>query len=999
MSNSCPNCSAAIDANAAFCPACGLTLPPLLAAAAGESTRPEIQLVDVKMREAVAKALADCTKSLGEKSAKVATTTGLARSSGPTNPSLRNTQEGPHAKLGLDEASESFAMPAPLEAPEIPLNAPVLRIGFDEENDLVIPRPMVSGWHARIALVNKRYVLEDLNSTNGTTVNGHRVKRVWLSPGDEVGLGSYVFTLNQDITRRLLPDADARPTQGVELPKGFLKPIVIGRDADCDIVLDSPQISRKHAKLTWLGSAWRAEDLQSSNGLAVNDRANTVEQANVGWDDVLFMGSYRFPVARLRDFLDPGQTAGDAGTMALPPGKDVVTIGRGPDNDIVIDAPQISRHHARLIRSGANVWVEDLDSANGTFIDGKRIRREKLVSGQTLSFGSYAVRLDLARGSLERSYRGDVLLQTENLRVDLGAGKLKKRILDGVSFTVYPTEIMGLMGPSGSGKTTLLMSIIGYLKPTNGRTLLNGDELTQHYDRYRGAIGYVPQDDIIHRELTVYEALYYTAKLRLPPDTTDDEIERRIMQVLVDLEIDQTRNLRIGSPEHKGISGGQRKRVNLALELLTEPSLLCLDEPTSGLASEDALNVVRLLRRLADGGRTILLTIHQPSGSAYRLLDNVLYLADGEEVYYGPAYPDSILYFHPELKANTPEAEAVLADPGSCMRPIVDAKRAGEPMETFAARFKQSRYYAEYVEDRKKNRTGVNVTGTGTRRPPRFSLRQWLTLCRRYLAIKLKDRLGMFILLVQAPVIAILVDMVFVSRSEGVMNRLQFTPFALFLLVIAAVWFGCSNAAREIVAEQAIYRRERMVNLSIASYVLSKFAVLGALCMLQCVVLLSMTYVVLDFQGFPLYHLAILWSSAMCGVGMGLFLSSIVRTSEAAMALVPLLLIPQVILGGAIMPVADMNPPTWALSQATISRWAFEGMLQAEHRWDAYEIPPKDMPKSIAPGLPAPPAPPNPIDRFFGDSETVLAANIAIPSGMALLLLLMVAAALRLRER
>ena len=137
----------------------------------------------------------------------------------------------------------------------------------------------------------------------------------------------------------------------------------------------------------------------------------------------------------------------------------------------------------------------------------------------------------------------------------------------------------------------------------------------------------------------------------------------------------------------------------------------------------------------------------------------------------------------------------------------------------------------------------------------------------------------------------------------------------------------------------------------------------------------------------------------MCGVGMGLFLSSIVRTSEAAMALVPLLLIPQVILGGAIMPVADMNTATWTLSQATISRWAFEGMLQAEHRWDAYEIPPKDMPKSIAPGLPAPPAPPNPIDRFFGESETVLAANIAIPSAMALMLLLLVAAALRLRER
>jgi ABC-type multidrug transport system ATPase subunit len=984
MSNNCPNCNVGVENDAAFCPACGLTLAPLMAAARVETTRPEIQLVDAKMRAAVAKALQK--KRLPDQN------NGLPDQNNGL-PDQNTMSEG------LLESSEVFALPVPKEAPEIPLDSPVLRIGYDSENDLVIPRPMVSGWHARIALVDRKYVLEDLNSTNGTTVNGHSVKRVWISPGDQIGLGSYDFVLNQDITRRLLPDADSRPTKGLELPKGFLKPFVIGRDADNDIVLDSPQISRKHARLTWIGHAWRAEDLDSANGLAVNDRANKVSDAVVTWDDVLFMGSYRFPVARLRDFLDPNHAQSASGVMAIPSEKDIVTIGRGPDNDVVIDAPQISRHHARLVRGKEVVWVEDLDSANGTFIDGHRIRRQKLAEGQTLSFGSYAVRLDLASGSIERSYRGDVLLQAEHLRVDLGSGKLSKRILDGISFTVYPTEIMGLLGPSGSGKTTLLMSLIGYLKPSNGRTLVNGDDLTLHYDRYRGAIGYVPQDDIIHRELTVYEALYYTAKLRLPPDTSDEEIEGRIMQVLTDLEIDQTRNLQIGSPERKGISGGQRKRVNLALELLTEPSLLCLDEPTSGLASEDALNVVRLLRKLADGGRTILLTIHQPSGAAYRLLDNVLYLADGEEVYYGPAYPDSILYFHPEFKANTPEAEAVLADPGSCMRPIMDAKRAGEPMETFAARFRQSRYFAEYVEDRRKNRTGVSVTGTGVRRPPRFSIRQWMTLCRRYLAIKLKDRIGMVVLLVQAPVIAVLVDMVFVSRSEGVLNRMLYTPYALFLLVIAAIWFGCSNAAREIVAEQAIYRRERMVNLSIGTYVLSKFAVLGALCLLQCVVLLSMSYVVLDFHGHPLYHLAILWSSAMCGVGMGLLLSAVTRTSEAAMALVPLLLIPQVILGGAIMPNTEMNRPTWFLSQVTVSRWAFEGALQVEHLSDAYEIAPQDLPKAIAPGFPAPPPPPNPIDRFYGKSETFLLVDLAVTSVFAALLLVLVGLTLRVRER
>jgi hypothetical protein len=380
-------------------------------------------------------------------------------------------------------------------------------------------------------------------------------------------------------------------------------------------------------------------------------------------------------------------------------------------------------------------------------------------------------------------------------------------------------------------------------------------------------------------------------------------------------------------------------------------------------------------------------------------MDNVLYLAEGQEVYYGPAYPDSMLYFHPDVKPNTPEAERVLADPGSCMREIMEAKRAGEPMKTFASRFRKSRYHEEYVAERRKNRGGVRVTKPSERKPPRFSIRQWLTLCRRYFTIRLKDRIGMFVLMFQAPVIALLLDLVFVSQTGGVMSRLQYMPYALFLLTISAVWFGCSNAAREIVAEQAIYRRERMVNLAISAYVLSKFTVLGALCLLQCVVLLSATYFVLDFWGNPLFHLGILWLSSLAGVGMGLLLSAVVRTTEASMATVPLLLIPQIILGGAIMPIDELSAPVWTASNAVVSRWAFEGMLQTEHLSDAYEIAPEELPKPPAPGLPAPPPPANPLDQFFGEHETWLAVDYGVLGVFTFVVVAGVAGALRLRER
>jgi ABC-type multidrug transport system ATPase subunit/ABC-type multidrug transport system permease subunit len=903
------------------------------------------------------------------------------------------------------------SVPAPEAVDGLPEGARRLTFGFDPDNDIVIPMHAVSSHHAVLARDGSRYLLADLDSTNGTTVNGHAIACARVYPGDRIGFGSYSFTLDTELVERLADEGaqQLRATQALSaIPSELAEfarttTVVIGRDPECDIVLDAPQISRRHVKLTRRREGgWLVEDLGSANGTYLRDRhTHRVERGVVEDRDVIFMGSYRFPISRLRDFLGdldaPQQQT--QGNLAMSLDKKIITIGRGSDNDIVLDAPQVSRHHARILRKNKAFFLEDLASANGTFINGKRVGRAELGPEDTVSFGTYAVRIDLARGAIQKSYRGDILLQAENIRVDVVNNGQPKRLLDGVSFTAYPTEFVGVMGPSGAGKTTLLMSMIGYLRPTFGRTVINGDELSTHYDRYRGAIGYVPQEDIIHGELTVYEALYFTAKLRLPPDTDDAEIARRIDQVLVDLEIAPTRDVRIGSPERKGISGGQRKRVNLALELLTEPSLLCLDEPTSGLASEDAANVMRLLRKLADQGRTILITIHQPSLQVYRKLDNVLYLADGEEVYYGPTYPDSMLYFHPNINPSSPQAQEILSDPGSCLRPLVDAKRAGEPMETFAARYRQSTYYKEYVEDRRENRGEVDITGGSGRKSPSFQLHQLVTLCRRYLTIKRKDTVGTAILLAQAPIIGLLVNMVFAGLDTGAMNRLEFMPFALFILIISAIWFGCSNSAREIVSEQAIYKRERMVNLSILAYVGSKFVVLAALSLGQCVMLLAMTYFMLDMVGNPLYHLVTLWMCALAGTSLGLLLSAFVRTTPAALALVPLLLIPQVILGGAIMPIARMETPSWLASQTMISRWGFEAALHAEHLNDAYEIPADELPKPFAPGLPAPPPPPNPLDRFFGEeAETWLAVDLGALGGFIVLTLVLTGGVIRGRE-
>lgn len=288
----------------------------------------------------------------------------------------------------------------------------------------------------------------------------------------------------------------------------------------------------------------------------------------------------------------------------VPPPHQTVTLvgpetvlGRDLTCDHVLNYPMVSRRHACLHRWADGTVLEDLDSTNGTFINGQRIKGKVLVrTGDVISLGSFSFTL-AGDGKLhKRDLRGNVNLVARKLAVDIPA----RRLLENVSLVVQPGELVGLMGASGAGKTTLLNALNGYAVPSEGKVLLNGHDLYAWYREFAPFIGYVPQDDIIHRDLTVFQALYYSARLRLPTDTSDAEIETRVQELLHNLGLEGTEEVLIGSPEKRGISGGQRKRVNIAMELLTEPLVLFLDEPTSGLSSEDALVVMKVLRGLAD---------------------------------------------------------------------------------------------------------------------------------------------------------------------------------------------------------------------------------------------------------------------------------------------------------------------------------------------------------------------------------------------------------------
>jgi ABC-type multidrug transport system ATPase subunit len=707
-------------------------------------------------------------------------------------------------------------------------------------------------------------------------------------------------------------------------------------------------VSGRHCSVAQHTLGFQIVDLGSKNGVYVDGRritaaavvtpraAVTLGRAlPLPWDEVLA----RLPeTAGHDDRTMIGQAAPAAlGAIDLGERDGVFVIGRSSSCDVWIDHPMVSARHARVTSQDGVARIADLGSSNGTFVDGVRIvHSTTLRAGNTIAIGPVVFTLAADGTRLApRTRPGEVTLEARGVGVTVGGGK---RLLAEVDLAILPGELVGLMGPSGAGKSTLISALNGYLPPSEGGVTINGRDLYAHYDEFRGMIGYVPQDDIMHADLTVAEALYFSARLRLPSDHSDAEIRDRIATVLDDLGLTESARTRIGNAERRGISGGQRKRVNVAMELLTDPPVLFLDEPTSGLSSEDALTLMQLLRRLADAGKTIVLTIHQPSLDVYRLMDSLIVVGKdsdsrtgGRVAYYGPAFPDAIAFFdHDEASRDdgrAPQsADGVLRGLGR--RPVAD----------WISEYRASHHHAIYVTDR------LGAAPTADRPPLRRhraarGISQFLTLTRRGLAVKLKDTWNTGILLLQAPLIALLIGLLFGSKLQKYVDMSTFAEVAgpvattMFLLGVAAIWFGCSNAAREIVAEMAIYRRERMVGLGIPSYVASKLAILGLLCSFQCAVLLG----IVGFFG----KVAAAWSTmylslfvaAFVGVAIGLLVSALARSGEVAAGVLPLVIIPMVIFGGVLLPLPDLprRPlPMNLVAQTMPSRWAFESLMVPE---------------------------------------------------------------------
>lgn len=557
--------------------------------------------------------------------------------------------------------------------------------------------------------------------------------------------------------------------------------------------------------------------------------------------------------------------------------KPKVLIGRSLDCDIVLHSNYISRKHAEISRnSNGDYIIRDNNSTNGTFVNGQKIIGDfKITNSDKIFIGKKQLSLV---GNVKDLSKESAVITTGIQKIFKKNGKIEK-VLQKIDLEVHSKSLLAIMGPSGCGKTTLLKTLNGEEPAEYGEVYLFGLELKSNYEYLKTLIGYVPQYDSIHTQLTVRESLYFTAKMRLD-NYSDFQINKKIDSLLEELGVKEKSEDLISS-----LSGGQKKRVCIAQELLSEPLILFLDEPTSPLDPATIESFLNILKRLSNRGTTIIMVSHKPSDLDY--MDEVLFLAKGGfPIYLGDSKKYK-KYFDVDtaLAVYSLISDSKWIDQYSNPRPITNLPKY------------------------KKHKIIKN-------NKPFSEQYYWLT--KRYFKIKTNDKTNTAVMLLQAPIIAVLIWIVFDN----------ITPAVPFITALSAIWFGTNNAAREIVSELPIFKRERMFNMDIGPYILSKITVLAFFSVVQSAIFILILYikfkdgVTLNFNS-PIY--AFFWMSflSIAATFLGLLLSASLSTSEKVMSIVPIVLIPQIMLAGL---VAKIN--NWLvelISYLTFTRWGTEG--------------------------------------------------------------------------
>ncbi|OMC32326.1 ABC transporter ATP-binding protein [Mycobacterium colombiense] len=784
-------------------------------------------------------------------------------------------------------------------------------VGSDLRADLRVAHPLIARAHVLLRFDQGRWLAVDNNSLNGVYLDGQRVPVVDIHDGQTINIGKpdgprITFEVGQHTgnvgllppTTKSIPIITARPAPP--------PPATGPRPATAPSRPVAPP-PRPPAPPPSRPFPWR--DAQRRSGAPIVAPGGVTRA-------VPLSGPY--PAAPN----PPAQAgrAGDAGefptTWVGVPGSDselrpqagrTAWIGRALNNDIVVPDVLASRHHAFLNATPTGAEIRDANSSNGTFVNGVRVGSAVLSDGDVVTIGN--VDLVFHNGMLVR--RQEAATRTGGLEVrEVNFGVDGKNLLERISFVARPGTLTALIGGSGAGKTTLSRLIAGYATPSSGSVTFEGHNIHTEYASLRTRIGMVPQDDVVHRQLTVSQALGYAAELRLPPDTSKPDREQVVAQVLDELGLTEHANTRVDN-----LSGGQRKRASVALELLTGPSLLILDEPTSGLDPALDLQVMTMLRQLADAGRVVLVVTH--SLTYLDVCDQVLLMAPGgKTAYLGPpaeigAAMGTTNWAHIFAKVG--------ANPEEANRRFLAQNRPPPPALTEAP--------AE-----------LGVPARTSKR------RQFSTIARRQVRLVVSDR-AYFLFLAVLPFVMGALSLtvpgnVGFGYADPVSESAGEAGMILTLLTMAAAFMGTALTIRDLIGERPIFRREQAVGLSSTAYLLAKVAVFCTFAVIQAAIA---TAIVVVGKGPPTRPAALLGNATLelfAGVAatcvaaamLGLLLSALARSNEQIMPLLVVSLMMQMVLSGGMVPVTNrifLDQLSWLVP----SRWGYAAQGSTVDLW------------------------------------------------------------------
>ncbi|MFP4025166.1 MAG: ATP-binding cassette domain-containing protein [Thiohalospira sp.] len=617
--------------------------------------------------------------------------------------------------------------------------------------------------------------------------------------------------------------------------------------------------------------------------------------------------------------------------------------------------------------SSANMYYIKYIGKSELYLNGQLLEQEKVyVLNNGASIRNPKIRPIYYGDIISRFHidriKSRILFEAKNIKYRFKSGDIGLHTLN---FSEESGRLVGIMGASGAGKSTLLNVLNGTSAPTDGEVLINGINIHTEKEAIEGLIGHVSQDDLLIEELTVYQNLYYNAKLCFD-NYSEKEIQEAVLDVLQNLGLYEIRDIEVGTPLNKKISGGQRKRLNIALELIREPAVLFLDEPTSGLSSRDSENILDLLKELTLKGKLVFVVIHQPSSDIFKMFDKLLILDNGGYLIYDGDPIDSIIYFKSSIQhANWSESECHCCgnvNPeqifNSIETKVLDeygnftSERKISPFE-WRQNFEKER---EKIKESEKIGTPTDLPSPKERKVPEISFKtpnrftQFLVFVKRDVLSKLSNTQYLVINLLEAPLLAFLLAYIIKYYNINISNEIGYSlsensnlPVYIFMAVIVGLFIGLTVSAEEIIKDRKILKREAFLNLSWGSYLFSKIAIQFTLSAIQAFMFVLIGNTIMEIKGMYFEYWLVLFSAWCFSNMLGLVISDSFKTVITIYILIPFLIIPQLILSGIIVKFEKLNPnisnprdiPFYG--EIITARWAYEALAVYQFKENDYQ--------------------------------------------------------------